>query len=289
MSDKLPSINIPDISKPATVLIEKISSAVGVVYEPTRMKREAKAKAEVAKIEAQGSLELSDIQRRGLERMVKQEARKQENIEAITAGAINNLTEDANPENLDEDWVAHFFSKCENVSDEEMRTVWSKILGGEASKPKSFSKRTIDFVAAMDKVDAEKFEKICSFRWLAGEVDPLIFDFSDAALKEKELNFHDINHLQSIGLITISLLTGYSKVLSGKYGAFNYFDRFLIFENNSDCDVKIPFGKVFFTQIGRELSSVVKVDPDYDFYERAVNKWISPDWSIYTPIKFDKV
>jgi hypothetical protein len=39
--------NIGDLSKPATVLVEKICNAVGVVYEPTRIKRKARAELEV--------------------------------------------------------------------------------------------------------------------------------------------------------------------------------------------------------------------------------------------------
>ncbi len=36
-------INLGKLSKPATVLIEKVSSAIGFLYEPNRIKRKAKA------------------------------------------------------------------------------------------------------------------------------------------------------------------------------------------------------------------------------------------------------
>ena len=42
-------VNFGDISKPATVLIEKISGAVGVLYEPRRIKKKAEAEAEADK------------------------------------------------------------------------------------------------------------------------------------------------------------------------------------------------------------------------------------------------
>ena len=38
-----PLINIDELSKPATVLIEKISDAVGGIFEPSQIVRVAKA------------------------------------------------------------------------------------------------------------------------------------------------------------------------------------------------------------------------------------------------------
>ena len=154
MSEGNSLINLGDISKPATVLIEKVSNAVGVLYEPRRIKNKAKAEAESDKIKALASIELSEIQERAIHRMVDQETRKQENIESITAQAIESLDADAKVEELEEDWVAHLFKQCDTVSDKEMQSLWSKLLSGEASKPGSFSKRTVDFVASMDRAKA---------------------------------------------------------------------------------------------------------------------------------------
>jgi hypothetical protein len=47
---------------------------------------------------------------------------------------------------LDEDWIAHFFDKCENVSNKEMQTLWSRLLAVEATTSGTYSKRTIDLV-----------------------------------------------------------------------------------------------------------------------------------------------
>lgn len=102
-------INLGDLSKPATVLIEKVSSAVGLIYEPTHIKRKARAESEAEKIKAVAKIEVTELERRALERFVHQESRKQENIESITAQAAKALPNDAKVENLDEDWVAHFF------------------------------------------------------------------------------------------------------------------------------------------------------------------------------------
>lgn len=65
-------INIGELSKPATVLIEKISGAVGILYEPTRIRREAKAKADAALTEAGAVLAIGDLERRAVGRFVQE-------------------------------------------------------------------------------------------------------------------------------------------------------------------------------------------------------------------------
>ncbi len=51
-------INFGELSKPATVLIEKISDAIGIVFEPCQIKRIAKAETEADKIRALAGIEL---------------------------------------------------------------------------------------------------------------------------------------------------------------------------------------------------------------------------------------
>lgn len=173
MADGNSLINFGDISKPVTVLIEKVSNAVGVLYEPRRIKKHAEAEAEADKIKALAAIELNEIQQRAIDRFVHQEVRKQENIEAITAQAAASLGEDAKVQELEEDWVAHFFKHCDTVSDKEMQSLWSRLLSGEATKPGTFSKRTVDFVASMDKKDAQLFTEFCQFCWFISGVLPI--------------------------------------------------------------------------------------------------------------------
>jgi hypothetical protein len=52
MSDENPIAKLGDLSKPATVLIEKISDAVGGIFKPYQIVRVAKAEAEANRIQA---------------------------------------------------------------------------------------------------------------------------------------------------------------------------------------------------------------------------------------------
>lgn len=272
MGDGNSIINLGDLAKPATVLIEKVSSAVGVLYEPRRIRKRAEAEAEAEKIKALAGIELTEIQQRGIERLVQQEARKQENIESITAQAASQLPPSANTEALEEDWVAHFFDKCDKVSDKDMQSLWSRLLAGEATKPGTYSKRTVDFVATMDKKDAELFTTFCQFTWMIDELVPLIFDASDEVYTKRGINFTSLKHLDSIGLISFESVSGYKKYGYGKNTVIFYFGQPTLVEFSKEKDNEIELGKALFTQTGKELVTICGARRNQEFYEHAIEK-----------------
>jgi hypothetical protein len=272
MADGNSIINLGDLAKPATVLIEKISNAVGVLYEPRRIIKKAEAEAEAEKIKALAGIELSEIQQRGVERLVHQEGRKQENIESITAQALIALPSNAKTEDLEEDWIAHFFDKCEKVSDKHMQSLWSSLLAGEATAPGTYSKRTIDFVASMDKKDAELFTRFCQFTWMVGEPVPLVFEHSDEIYKKNGISFSDLKHLDSIGLISFESNSGYRSFGLGEKYIIFYFGLPTLLEFTKEKDNEFQIGKTLFTQAGKELVSICGAQKNQEFYEYAVEK-----------------
>lgn len=272
MADGNSVINFGGLAKPATVLIEKVSNAVGVLYEPRRIRKRAEAEADAEKIKALAGIELSEIQQRGIERMVQQEARKQENIENITAQAAAQLPPDSKTEDLEEDWVAHFFDKCEHVSSQEMQSLWSSLLAGEATAPGTYSKRTVDFIATMDKKDAELFTKFCQFTWVVDEPTPLIFDTSADIYKRNGIDFSSLKHLDAIGLISFESTSGYVRKGYGKRTVIHYFGLPTLVEFSGDANNKIEAGKALFTQAGKELFRICGAKRNQEFYEYATEK-----------------
>jgi len=203
MTDPFSLIKIDgEISKPATVLIEKISEAVGGYFRPYQTRRVAKAEAEAALIKEQAEIEITDLHRRALARFVSEEAKKQENIESITEKAIPQLDDSSNPQNMENDWITNFFDKCRIVSDEEMQLLWAKVLAGEANSPGTYSKRTVNALGSLDKHDAQLFTALCSFgAIIEGEPSPLIYDTHESIYKAQQITFDTLTHLDSIGLI----------------------------------------------------------------------------------------
>lgn len=263
------------LSKPVTTLIEKIAAGTGVLYEPTRIVRRAKADRLAARISAESRFEISDLEHRALERFVRSETRKQVIIEDITDKAIRELPETANVDALEEDWVAHFFRQCEMVSDEQMQTLWARLLAGEATNPGSYSKRTVDFVASMDRRDAEIFSRLRQFSWHVGSrIQPIIFDATDPVVVNAGVSYVDLMHLTSIGLLNMEAIGGYQlNVTIGRAGAI-YHDVLTYIEPSVAGEkISIPLGMIALSQIGQELAKICDFKPNFDAYDLAVRHW----------------
>jgi|GEM_PF-4402779 len=69
MDENTSLINIGELSRPATVLIEKISDALGGIFKPYQIVRVAKAEAQADRVKAEGQIEISDLQRRAFHRI----------------------------------------------------------------------------------------------------------------------------------------------------------------------------------------------------------------------------
>lgn len=165
MSDENPIAMLGNLTKPATVLVKKISDAVGGIFKPYQIVRVAKAEAEVRRIHAESAIQLTDLHRRAMHRFVEEEAKKQSNIESITQDALPLLEAESVPEDVSGDWITNFFDKSRIVSDKEMQGLWSRVLAGEANAPGAFAKRTVNLLADLDKEDAVLFKKLCGFGW----------------------------------------------------------------------------------------------------------------------------
>ena len=280
-------INIGELSKPATVLIEKISDAVGVLYEPKRIRNEAQANADAALIEASSVLKITDLERRAMGRFVHEQAREQKNIEDITTKALPYLKEDANPAAIDEDWLADFFSRSRKVSNDQMQSLWSRILSGEANEPESVSRRTLEFVGSMDRSDADLFSQICNLSDSSFE-QPLVFDMQDSILDEVGLQYTDIAHLDSIGLIQLwDGLGCFSRqgiqgpiriMLSGRLLQIE-FDKL-----PKPKQEKLEVGKILFTKTGKELRRFVSIERTDEFYQHCVDYWQSNGYVLSSPL-----
>jgi len=271
-------VNVSAFSKPVNTFIEVISKGTGAVLKPGLIKRTAKAegqaeiiKAEAdvqaAKIRAFGEDDLkSELEQRAIDRLIAQEARKQENIESITEQAIPLIEENAKTENLEEDWVAHFFKQCDTVSDAEMQSLWAKLLAGEANSAGTFSKRTVNFVASLDKKDAKLFTKLVQFCWkdIGGHV-PFIYDYNDLAVLTSGINFTTLSHLDSLGLIKLNMSGDFMANTIQRRLYIYYCGHPTVLELKGDQAVLL-LGKAMLTQMGQELASLCTPKMNADFY-----------------------
>jgi hypothetical protein len=274
-------VSLGDLSKPANTLIKKISGAVGVLFEPCQIKRVAKAKAEAAIIKAEAEIQITDLQRRAMIRRIEEDTRYQKNMEAITAKALPQLTEAAKPDSMDDDWIANFFDKSRIVSDEQMQTLWSRVLAGEANVPGTFSKRAVNFLAELDKTEAEIFSSLCRFCWVINKgLVPLVFydqmeiyQGNIDIYNNNGINFDVLTHLESIGLVKLSEVVNFTIKELPQINIFQYNDRSLTLEMPYESNNELKIGMIILTKVGREMASICESPPVDGFYEHVKDKW----------------
>ncbi len=263
-----------NVSKSATALIEKISDAIGMVYGPIHRTREAKAKAEVKKIEMLAELEQSVIAWK-----IQEAIKERENIKAITDQSANRLTEQAKPEEMDNDWIKYFFDKCRLVSDKEMQGLWSNILSGEANAPGTYSKRTLNLVSSLDKKDANLFTVLCNFAILYenNHLLPLILNIDDEIYSKAGLTFGHLTHLESIGLIKFNHTIDFAILKRPKVQICNYYGTKFKFTLRKDSDNKLDIGQVILTESGEQLAPIGGSKMNSEFIEYAMKYYNNKD------------
>lgn len=280
-------VNVGELAKPATVLIEKISNAVGVLYEPTAIRRKAHAEAEALQIRTLGELAATDLQERAMQRLVRQEERKQVNIERITEQAIKELPDTANASEVGEDWLAYFFSQCELVSDTDMQVVWSKLLVGEATSPGSFSKRTVELVAKLEKDDAALFTSFAQFVWQFSQPTPVVLDFKNTIFKDAGITFDALTHLDALGLIQFLPLSSYTREwgAEGTMCLVSYFDEHLLLERSPGAPLSLTTGQCLLTKAGQELFRVCGAKKNLEFMYHVLMRWADEGKVFYSPLR----
>ena len=266
-------IDLGDLSKPADTLIRKVSDAVGGIFAPYQVKRMAKAEAEAAMIEAQSKIEISDLHRRAVHRFIEEEAQRQKNMEDITAKALPELNAEATPDSIENDWLVNFFDKSRIVSDNEMQVLWARVLAGEANAPGTYSKRTVNFLSDLDKVEAELFTKLCGFGWSIVDVVPLVFDVQAEIYNSCGINFVTVSHLESIGLVQFNHLSEFKRIKLPKRFSLHYYTKPLMLEMPKDADNELNIGHVLLTKVGRELAPICGSSPVEGFWDYVRDRW----------------
>ena len=173
------NVNIPALEK----LLDVTCSGVGAVAGPmlARWKAQQESKAQLIAAEgyaeslqirieahsrARESLTSKDLKIAGeldIENTVKQriqfqERKRQLNIEAVVKKAAVQLGDDVVADSEpDHDWTARFFTEVQDVTSEDLQSLWAKVLAGEVRQVKSTSIRTLSILKNNRPRDGSSF------------------------------------------------------------------------------------------------------------------------------------
>ena len=272
-------VNVGALSKPADTLVTKISNAIGRHFDPRQEIRMAEAQARADRIRRVGAeetdIEIAKLRDRAAYHFANEEMTKQLNMESITEKALPRLDDKANPDAMENDWIMNFFDKCRMVSDEDMQQIWAGILAGEANNPGSFSRRTVNLVADLDKRDAELFRNLCGFAWMFGSLRPLVFDTHHEIYNGRGINFGSLSQLETLGLIHFNDISGFKILHLPKRFNISYYGKLVALELPADDGNELQAGKVLLTRAGLELAPICGSTPVEGFFDYVYDRWAS--------------
>lgn len=216
------------------------------------------------------------LDERTSDRVNYQEAKKQLNIESITAYAAEELKNEGPVTNepLDEDWTTRFFNIAEDISSEEMQALWGRILAGEIKQPKSYSLRTLELLKNLSKKEAEVFLKFGRLAITSSNISFILNFKNEKLLEDKyKLNFSERLLLEELGFITANDLQ-FSMMANPDQNAQT------VFSIGNTCVIAerikgIPeqtLQVLVFTKIGQELLQLINFFPQLDYIQLLASK-----------------
>ncbi|WP_341782795.1 DUF2806 domain-containing protein [Pseudomonas putida] len=280
MANDFSLIDLKGLSEPLTKLVDSVSKGIGVLYEPIAKVRNAKADAASMLILADAKEKVDELTYRALERVTYQAVRRQRNIDSIVHGAAKYLPDEVSTEEVDEDWLVNFFNLGQDVGNDEMQIIWSKLLAGEVARPGSFKARTVNAVKSLSAEEANLFTVLCgfSFKIDGGEwVLPIFSHDFFSYIRANGFSVASEVHLKSIGLLSANEIWYGSSRSDRKIPLEYHSTEFLAFPDESEDDdddyddddddeIQGGFIQAFpFTETGMELARIAGGKPDFNY------------------------
>ncbi len=215
-----------------------------------------------------------NINQRAQKRKLLNEARKQQNIEAIMALAMDYCSESTSTEDIDPDWFSQFIQLSEDISSKLMQALWGKILAGEIAHPGTFSFKSLTILKRMTNKEAVSFQHACQLA-MTNRKDNSAQIIYGYYIKPGLLNFFALNKKHNVNLSKMNLpypellmlmdieLIYHTEIESGELDKeeemeFNYLGRNVKFIARRNSSVLNYFK---FTQTGCELAKLIRLSP----------------------------
>ncbi len=148
-----------------------------------------------------------------------------------------------------------FISNIGEVNNEQMQTLWAKVLARESIEPNSFSLKTLDCLRNLSSTDAMLFTKISSF-----VVNKLCLINDDYLNEKYGISYNDILHLDECGLLNSSgAIIVEIKISDNNSTTLAVFDDYILLGKcNLGRKEVISIHEFPLTRAGRELLLIAK-------------------------------
>ena len=201
-----------------------------------------------------------------------QKMRKELNLQNVIHGAYLELGDKTveNSEEIDSDWMTRFLNIAEDISDEQLQSLWSKILAGEILKPKTYSYRILEFLRNISKNELNSLLKILPF--IVNDYVPKY----DKILEKYGISYSLILELDELGVLNSSTMIGKSFVFAPKQSnelLLNTDDIICLLTNKSDKKIEISFPIFAVSAIGRKLPTLTNTSINKNFIKDVIEEF----------------
>lgn len=213
------------------------------------------------------SLELPDVEALAATTAATEAVRREINSAKAVLFAEEQLASDHQEppsRSVDEDWLFAWRDYAGRVSNEDLQRLWGSVLAGEIKSPGKHSIRTLDFLRALSKPEAELIEKLAQF-----VIDGQIARSQATVLSDSGLPFGALLRLQEIGVLSgveaIGLTTQYKTIAPDKFlKALISHDKVLVIEH-ADAAKTLDFEIFMLTAVGTQLLSLGSFKSNQDY------------------------
>lgn len=165
-----------------------------------------------------------------------------------------------------ETFVSRAQGVAAEISEEDIRTLFARVVAGEVCRPGAFSLRTLELVRTIDPRTAEFFQRICNY-----VIDDYVVRTGAAALFLMKEDFDNrvMSDLQDLGLL-VDAITAH--VDDGQVAEWAYGDRIIRLQHDKSADGFWMPG-LRLTRTGRELASVLPFDPSDEYFQAVLQSF----------------
>jgi hypothetical protein len=194
---------VKSLPGPARVAIEKLSGGIAQLYEPTHIRRVAKAQADAALIKAIGEQDVAALSAAAENRESYRKIRQELNLKLISDRAADLFDEAPLPPTAAtpaDEWIDEFTDQSKDASTEELRELWARLFVAETKQAGAVPRRILRTVRDLDASLAKSFTALLALSITAPDGRILVYSFK-GWLDNLAFTNRDLRELEDVGLV----------------------------------------------------------------------------------------
>jgi hypothetical protein len=282
------------LGRVADKVMEALKAGIGPVLEPWIRSRLAAADQQAARgwLEvtkdsglAIREMEIETLSGRAQIRVRAEQVEQQENREAVAVHTLREIADlskthsiETDPDPVEPEWLNRFWRLAQDVTSEDLQSVWGRVLARKATGAGAISARTLEGLSLLDGWEIEELTRIapCVISTTRHGITSmeLITKFSAANVSENDyepinrrlgelINKFDRVHFGGIGLLDVSGFFQFNFMVSnGQPLALG--GRRKIISVGSETPI-VAGSAAIFSRTGEEILGLIKSEPNEDY------------------------